>query len=73
MYYKQYVCEIILDNEKSKETIFKTIIRALTIDEAEDFAIKEFNEKTSDNLFDPDTMSVKVSLVENWVDKNSSI
>ena len=69
MYYKQYVCEVLL--KENKELLYKTIIRALTIDEAEDNVIKDYNDKFSDNFYDPDTMCVKVRLITDWVDSNS--
>lgn len=69
MYYKQYVCEII--NKENKELLHKTIIRALTAEEAEDNAIKDYNDKFTDNFYDPDNMIVKVRLITDWVDSNS--
>lgn len=69
MYYKQYVCEVV--SKENKELLYKTIIRALTIDEAEDNAIKDYNDKFNDNFYDPDNMCVKVRLITDWVDSNS--
>ena len=69
MYYKQYVCEVIAKSDK--KVIYKTIIKALTIEEAEDFAIKDYNEHSKDDFYNPDEMTVKIKLITDWVDSNT--